>query len=121
MGYIQFSETIDCLTQSEKEWVKTRLSTVDASEFLWELNGDRLWIHSKFGNPLKVVEFAREFLKKFRPEDSFSITWACFEDDPRGEFEGGGAFVTARSTKLFFPKNKVEEEQDKFVSKRKGK
>lgn len=58
----------------------------------------RLWIYAEeYGNPLMVAQFVQSFLKKFRPESYWTITWSETCSKPRvGEFGGGGVFVTAK-------------------------
>jgi hypothetical protein len=62
-----------------------------------ETNGHSLWFYSESdGNAEHVALFAQEFLKRFRPENYFTLTWAMTCSKPHiGEFSGGAVFVTA--------------------------
>lgn len=77
--------------------------------FDWQVERDAngkptgLWVHDdgESGNLEMLASFVQMFLKKFRPEDCWSLTWADFCSKPRiGEFGGGGIFVTAKKTEL---------------------
>lgn len=114
--YLQFSEVIPNLTKPEAKWAEARLKEMtdkwdeDPDEgwyFKWEIheehkgdeekNGTHIWFFAEeSGEPEHVVAFAKEFLRKFRPDSYFSISWASFCDKLRpGEFDGGACFVTA--------------------------
>ena len=56
-----------------------------------------LWIYSEeYGSIEDIGEFVHAFLKKFRPDQCFTLTWADTCSKPRiGEFGGGAVFVTA--------------------------
>ena len=70
------------------EW---RFSTPDAT------NGLRLWLYAEDnGDPDRVACLVQKFLKKFRPDECWSLTYAATCSKPRvGEFGGGAVFVTA--------------------------
>jgi hypothetical protein len=134
--YLQFSEVINNLTEQEAEWAKNRLTEMtnkfsdsygeEGWDFEWEikksLDGETyVWMYSEeSSSPEHVVSFAQEFLKRFRPDGSFAITWASFCDKPRvGEFDGGGAFVTANSVDWFSPSSSINAARHEFEKRRK--
>ena len=59
--------------------------------------GRHLWVYAEaYGNPTHVAWLVQKFLKRFRPNDSWSLTYATACSKPRvGEFGGGALFVTA--------------------------
>jgi hypothetical protein len=122
-NYLQFSEQIDELTDAEVGWIQEHLEivSIDADEdsqewkdlaelyeldrgdyvdFQWDIEGSggsrSLWIYAEeSGNPEQVGKFVQAFLKKWRPNDSFVMTWAAYCSKLRiGEFQGGAIFVT---------------------------
>ena len=115
-SYLQFSEQLELSTEDEIAWVRRQLDDAPKSERDWELPEDdslgfdwqifdepaearRLTLYAEeSGDPLAVGRFVQAYLKRFRPEDSFALTYACTCDKPRaGEFGGGAIFVTAKS------------------------
>jgi hypothetical protein len=62
--------------------------------------GRHLWLYAEeCGNLDNVVWLVQKFLKKFRPDQCWSLTFATTCSEPRvGEFGGGALFVTAEST-----------------------
>jgi hypothetical protein len=59
--------------------------------------GRHLWLYAdENGNPDNVAHLVHKFLKQFRPNECWSLTWATTCSKPRvGEFGGGAIFVTA--------------------------
>ena len=59
----------------------------------------QLWVFSEASGDLgKLAHLVQKFLRQFRPEQSWSLTYATTCSKPRvGEFGGGALFVTARS------------------------
>ena len=55
------------------------------------------WIYSdEHGDPERVVHLVQKFLKKFCPDQCWSLTYAATCSKPRvGEFGGGAVFITA--------------------------
>jgi hypothetical protein len=103
--YTSYSAEIAGLTDEEIAWVKSRIKEIgdaddeDAGCGLGEVevaNG-AIWFHGQeYGDPGAVAEFARDFLKRFRPRDSFALEYAHICSRPRLDGFGGGAvFVTA--------------------------
>ena len=51
---------------------------------------------AEYGSVDRVAHLVQQFLKRFRQNDSWSLTWATTCSKPRaGEFGGGAVFVTA--------------------------
>ena len=140
-NYLQFSEAINNITPEEAEWSRARLQEMtdkfsdscgdEGWYFEWAIHeahsGEEtphIWLYAEEGGePDHVAEFVQEFLNKFRPSESFSLTWACFCSKPRvGEFDGGGIFVTAKDVKWFVPVDLIEKARNEFEnSLKKGK
>jgi len=66
----------------------------DTDENGW---GRHMWIYADYwGNPENVAHLVRKFLKTFRPDQCWSLTYAATCSKPRvGEFDGGAVFDTA--------------------------
>ena len=63
--------------------------------------GRHLWIYTdEWGSPDRVAHLVQKFLKVFRPDQCWMLTYATTCSKPRmGEFGGGGIFVTASQIK----------------------
>lgn len=120
-NYLQFSEQILNLTPDELQWVKEFLNeappedddpalalwledrAVEAQEaecypnFQWEADTN-LWIYAEeYADLVQVAVFIKLFLKRFRPLEIFSLTYAETCSKMRvGEFSGGWITVSAR-------------------------
>lgn len=74
-------------------------SQEDYLDFQWDLTdkGKTLWLYAaESGDPSRVAAFVQAFLTKFRPNDTFSLSWASWCDKLRAsEFNGGSILVTA--------------------------
>lgn len=59
--------------------------------------GCHLWLYTEeSGSPERVAHLVQKFLRRFRPNESWSLTYATTCSKPRaGEFGGGAVFVTA--------------------------
>jgi len=59
--------------------------------------GRHLWLHAEEGADLeRIAHLVQKFLKHFRPDQCWSLTYATTCSKPRaGEFGGGAVFVTA--------------------------
>ncbi|NLX98614.1 MAG: hypothetical protein GXY83_20845 [Rhodopirellula sp.] len=81
-----------------------------------------LWIYAdENGNPTHVVWLVRKFLKKFRPADSWSLTYSVTCSKPRvGEFSGGAVFVTADEIHWESAYDFVDARQTAFQAKETG-
>jgi hypothetical protein len=78
--------------------------------------GRHLWIHAvEYGNIERVAHLVQKFLKRFRPDDSWAMTWATTCSKPRvGEFGGGAVFVTAANIEWDSAHDFVEEQRAAF-------
>jgi hypothetical protein len=105
-NYLQFSEIIPKIKKAEKAWLQEALKKPDNEDeddwnvgFTWEFesSGD-FWIYTEeYGDPGEVARFVQKFLRAFRPNDYFKLSWAETCSSPRiGEFSGGAVFVTAK-------------------------
>lgn len=117
---LTFSEQLEHLTDEERTWLEQQLDEekfeqesvprflVECSnddtecgfsyEFLLsKASGQHLWLYSEeSGNPHHVGILVQKFLQIFRPQECWSLSYACECDRPRiGEFGGGALFVTA--------------------------
>jgi len=65
--------------------------------FECEVANKSVWLYAEeYGDPDQVGSFVQEFLKTFRPDQEFTITWAYTCSKPRvGGFGGGAAIITA--------------------------
>jgi len=101
--YTSYSAEIAGLTDEEPAWVNSRIEEIedaggDGSDLgeVEAANG-AIWFHAEeYGDPEVVAEFARDFLRRFRPRDSFALEYAGSCSRPRLDgFRGGVLFVTA--------------------------
>jgi hypothetical protein len=88
--------------------------------FAWEFHDDHdlpegigrhLWFHSEEGgDPRRVAHLVQKFLREFRPQESWSLSYAltCSKPCP-GEFGGGAVFVTAQGFRHFATFDWIEE------------
>ncbi|KKN91210.1 hypothetical protein LCGC14_0220780 [marine sediment metagenome] len=115
-NYMEFSEAIENLTPKELEWWTNEWDRViDAyddnpenadddslcQDFSVQKDEKLVWFHDdESGNPDKIGNVVQRFLKQFRPNECFWLTWASWCSKPRiGEFGGGAIFVTADEIK----------------------
>ena len=72
-----------------------------AFDFQDEEDAHSLWLYADtYGNPEHVAWLVHKFLKQFRPDQCWSLTYANTCSKPRvGEFGGGAVFVTATEIK----------------------
>jgi len=120
-NYLQFSAMLENLTDDEAKWLEDQLSIVedengyDVKKFMLDLNGDEywtgefshkivedkncryLWIYADENGDVDAVGILiNKFLKTFRPNDCWGMTYSLTCSKPRiGEFSGGWLFVTA--------------------------
>ncbi len=80
--------------------------------------GRHLWFHTdEYGSLDRVAHLVQKFLKRFRPNDCWSLTWATTCSKPRvGEFGGGAVFVMASDIKWNDAYEFVEQQQAAFAS-----
>ncbi|MGA2616491.1 MAG: hypothetical protein ABSF26_02705 [Thermoguttaceae bacterium] len=119
-NYLQFSECLDNLTAKESQWLAEQLAEVPDTGcpaflldyedrepddmdcgFQHEFEGTgkhrSLWLSAEErGDVERVAHLVRKFLKRFRPNEFWSLTYATTCSKLRiGEFGGGAVFVTA--------------------------
>ncbi len=119
-NYLEFSESLDSLTRKEAAWLRAQLENspdTDCPRFLLDFpereegddycgfqhdfQGDshdrHLWISAEErGDVDRVAHLVQKFLRQFRPDRCWSLTYANTCSKLRfGEFGGGAAFVTA--------------------------
>lgn len=93
--------------------------------FCFEFQGDRrdrkgwgrhLWLFSEGNAELeRLGHLVQKFLRKFRPDTCWWLTYATSSSSPRvGEFGGGALFVTARKVKWTNASQFVEREHKAF-------
>ena len=80
--------------------------------------GIHLWLFAIEGADLeRVAHFVQQFLKRFRPGDCWSLTYAATCSKPRvGEFGGGAVFVTAAEIKWDNAHDFVDRSKRQFLS-----
>jgi len=145
-NYLEFSEIIDNLTVKEAAWLDRQLETdtkANCPVFLrdfkdrdpydtdcgfaysFEECGDRryLWISSAEGSNVDcAARLVQKFLKRFRPDQCWSLTYAETCSKLRaGEFGGGAVFVTADKISHLNTYDFVAQQQAAFQKKRKSK
>jgi hypothetical protein len=109
-NYTLFSEVLPNLTDEEAQWLKEQLETgLEDSGVLHQFDTDDepdgwgryLWLYADESADLEQVAiFVQKFLRQFRPDQYWSLTFATTCSKPRvGEFSGGALFVTANDIK----------------------
>src|SRR6185295_8666734 len=74
------------------------------------------------GNIDQVCHIVQKFLKQFRPNEYWTLTFAATCSKPRaGEFSGGAVFVTAEAIHWDHAAAFIEREKAAFVERRIGK
>jgi len=89
----------------------------DATE--WDDYGRTLWLYSdEQGDPEFAAHLAHQFLKRFRPDQCWSLTYARTCSRLRfGAFTGGAVFVTADDIRWYTARRFVEDEQKHFCKR----
>ncbi|HEX3654934.1 MAG TPA: hypothetical protein VGG64_15185 [Pirellulales bacterium] len=79
-------------------------------------NGQYLWFcANEGGDPGQVGHLVQKFLRQFRRDQCWSLTYATTCSKPRiGEFSGGALFVTADSVELIDAHDIVEQRRVAF-------
>lgn len=99
--------------------------------FQWEFHDDHdtpdgwdrhLWLYTEeWGNPSRVAHLVQKFLKDFRPDQCWVLTYATTCSKPRvGEFGGGGVFVTTEAIRWQNAYDFLEQERAAFEARRKA-
>ncbi len=138
-NYLEFSETLDDVTPEEAAWIDQQISEdpnvgcpmflTDCEDrdpddtdcgFIYSFEEDdgkrRFWAHSDgWGNVNHVVHLVQKFLKRFRRDQCWSLTYANTCSKPRlGEFGGGAVFVTADDIRWDDSYDFIEEQRKTF-------
>jgi hypothetical protein len=141
-NWITFSEVIPHVTPNEETWIREQLDDESLAEessrsrLAWQPDGDsagfewsveddhdtpdgwgrRLWLRAEeSGNPLDVAAFVQAFLRAFRRDQTFALTWAESCSKLRvGAFGGGAVFVTAESIETCCPADWLAERERTF-------
>jgi len=84
--------------------------------------GRHLWLYAEeYGSPDNVAWLVQKFLKTFRSDQCWWLTWASTCSKPRiGEFGGGAIFVTADEIKWQNVYQFIDDERAAFVAKKAG-
>ena len=82
--------------------------------------GRHLWFYTEgWGDASNVAWLVQKFLKKFRPDQCWSLTYATTCSKPRaGEFGGGAVFVTADEIKWQNAYDFIEDQRAAFKAKK---
>ena len=115
--FTHYSAVLTDLTPEEEDWLKAEYKRrrgvenfddvenfdVDTTMGDFEVSFEAMssterrqaWFHTPngYGNLDHVADFVQQFLKKFRPKDSWSMEWSNDCSKPRLDGFGGGAFV----------------------------
>lgn len=119
-NYLEFSEVIENLTPEEIEWWKpdqngcfcyNEVNETDDIDASLDEDNKLVWFRADESGDVEIIaKVVQKFLKQFRPNDFFSLTWSCTCSKPRiGEFSGGGMFITANEMKFFSVEEWVEQ------------
>ena len=137
-NYLQFSERLDLATSAEADWLRHQLEEdpetgrprflldfpdpeeADCCGFEYEFHEDAsgvyLWIHAEDSGTVEhVAHLVRKFLKRFHPDQCWSLSYATTCSKPRcGEFSGGAVFVTAAEIRWQSAYDFVEQQRAAF-------
>jgi hypothetical protein len=138
-NYLQFSESLDSLAPEEADWLREQLGedplvhcprflldladreTDDTDygfqhDFQGDLQDSHLWISAEErGDVERVAHLVQKFLRRFRPDQCWSLTYATTCSKLRlGEFGGGAVFVTTDDIHWNDSYDFVEEHQKAF-------
>ena len=82
--------------------------------------GSHLWFYTEeTGDVDQVAWLVQKFLKRFRPDQCWSLTYATTCSKPRvGEFGGGAVFVTARTISWQNTHEFIERKKKAFDAKK---
>jgi len=141
-NYLQFSESLDALTAEEEQWLKQQLEEAPHTccpEFLkdfadrkaddtdcgfqYDFQGDShdryLWISAEErGDVWRAAHLVQKFLRRFRPDQCWSLTYANTCSKLRlGEFGGGAVFVTADDIRGNDSYDYIEEQRRAFAAR----
>jgi len=104
--YTQFSSIVYNITKDEKDWLEEQFTTEENTldglpcdmEFENREGKTDLWLYAEETFNLEgLADILQAFLAKFRPQEIFSLTYACTCTKLRpGEFGGGYCIVTGK-------------------------
>jgi hypothetical protein len=110
-------------------WRNTEADDPDWLGFDWEFRdgdewddyGRHLWLYTEeSGEPAHVAHLVQTFLRRFRPDQCWALTFAETCSKMRvGEFSGGGCFVTADEIRWQGGYTFVEEQRKAFMEAQK--
>ena len=147
-SYLFFSSVLTRLTPEEETWITDAVSEIDDSvteeqlgatldaspwrsqdndyrcdfecAFDTETDGSRTaWFYTEeYGDPDAVCRLVQAFLKKFRPNDVWSLRWCVTCDKPRVDhFYGGATIVTANEIRDQLGSERWIENQGSYFKK----
>ena len=96
------------------------LACSEDAGFEYEFDGPELWFHAEeWVAGERLTHLIQKFLKQFRPDEYWSMTYANTCSKPRvGEFGGGGIFVTADNIVSENSYTFIEEQEKAFKLQR---
>jgi hypothetical protein len=141
-NFLQFSETLDDLTPEEATWLDRQLAEdrkgcpaflqdyedrepgdTDCGfqcELVDEADNRHLWLYAdEAGDVGRVAHLVQAFLKRFRPDQCWSLSYAATCSKLRvGEFGGGAVFVTADEIHWQSSDGFIEQERTRFKARK---
>lgn len=145
-NYSEFSEAISDLTDEEIGWLKEILQPIgkieslpaavevvallnedENSKDIWprfntvvDEEGRTLWLYSEdYFIDYHIIALIQPFLKRFRPNFLFTMSWADYCSKPRiGEFGGGAIIITAKTVKTTSTWEWIEKEKRALLKKK---
>jgi len=137
-----FCAAVTDLTDAEQQWWKDQLEIVELPEggeapaglqecpnldpedcdggfyaFEWDFRDQTVVFHSgESGNPAMVAWLVQQFLKKFRPRQSWGLVYAALSTR-LGDCSGGAYFVTAHKIEWFGARRWLERRMRAFEKK----
>lgn len=101
--YTRFCGQLTNLSRDEEGWLKIRYqdgpNDREDEEFSFNLDFEAHCVYfssEESGRPDHVAEIVVEFLRKFRPKDVFTMTYACYGDRIDLDGIGGGAICVTQ-------------------------
>lgn len=89
-------------------------------DFQKDEDNTHAWISAEaYGDPDRVAHLIQKFLKQFRPDQSWSLTYATTCSKLRvGEFGGGAVFVTAGEIHWQSSREFIEQQRAAFLARK---
>ena len=106
-------ERLDAILVDVRMVPRSRVPVWNSGNLARRLGTRYLWLHADtYGEPAHVAWLIQKFLKRFRPDQCWSLTYANTCSKPRvGEFSGGAVFVTANEIKFQDASDFVEQQR----------